>query len=209
MFFLDYRFYQSMIANIPKRGLLAESGVINRWGKNIIFKIFNHLFMSFNWKQFTRRIPIKAPAKSIYEAWSTQQGLESWFLRIAQFTKPDGSQRPRNSAVEKADRYKWLWHGYDDSVTEEKEILAANGWDQLQFRFSGDCIVTVTIKQLDGETICELVQDMPQEEEADQQHFFVECGNGWAFYLTNLKSVLEGGLDLRNKNHKLQNMISA
>lgn len=165
--------------------------------------------MAYNWKQFTRRIPIKAPAKAIYAAWTTQQGLESWFLRLAEFTKQDGSLRPKNSSIEKGDSYKWLWYGYEDSVVEEKKVLEANGWDQLKFSFSGDCIVTVSIKQDQGETICELVQDMPMEEEADQQHFFIECGKGWGFYMANLKSVLEGGLDLRNKNVKLKEVINA
>lgn len=165
--------------------------------------------MSYNWKQFSRRIPIKAPAKAIYAAWTTQQGLESWFLRLAEFTKPGGTQRPKNSPIEKGDKYKWLWYGYEDSVVEMKEVLAANGWDQLQFSFSGDCIVTVSIKQDQGETICELVQDMPQEDVSEQQHFFVDCGLGWGFYMANLKSVLEGGLDLRNKNVKLKDVINA
>src|ERR1041385_2738193 len=103
--------------------------------------------MPYNWKQFTKRITINAPAKSIYTAWTTQQGLETWFLRLAQFTKPDATIRPRNNAIEKGDKYKWLWYGYDDSTAEEGEILSANGWDQLQFSFSGGCIVTVSVKQ--------------------------------------------------------------
>ena len=165
--------------------------------------------MGYNWKQFTRRISIAAPPKAIYEAWTTQQGLESWFLRLAQFTKADGTTRPKNSPIEQGDRYHWLWHGYEDSVFEENEILSVNGWDKLQFSFSGKCIVTVTIKQLNGETICELIQDIPYETLEDQQFYFVDCGLGWAFYLVNLKSVLEGGLDLRNKNEKLKEVVNA
>ena len=165
--------------------------------------------MSYNWKQFTKRIPIKASAKAIYAAWTTQQGLESWFLRLAQFTKNDGGIRPKNSAIEAGDKYKWLWFGYDDTSVEEKEILTANGWDKLQFSFSGSCIVTISIKQEEGETICELVQDMMMEDENEQQQFYIECGNGWGFYMANLKSVLEAGLDLRNKNVNLKQVINA
>lgn len=165
--------------------------------------------MTYQWNQFTRRIPVKASPKSIYDAWATQAGLESWFLRLAQFFKSDGSPRNRSSLAEKGDRYKWLWYGYDDHVVEEKEILEANGWDSIQFSFSGGCKVTVTILQEQGETICELIQDMPMEEIKEQQYFFIECGKGWDFYLTNLKSVLEGGLDLRNKNPSLKNLVNA
>lgn len=164
---------------------------------------------TFNWKQFTKRVPIRAPAKAIYDAWTTQQGLESWFLRLAQFTKPDGTIRSRQSVIEKGDQYKWLWHGFDDQEGEQREVLEVNGWDRLQFRFSGDCIVTVTIRQEQGETICELTQDMTMEDPAEQQYFYIECGSGWAFYLVNLKSILEGGPDLRNKNVLLKQVVTA
>ena len=164
---------------------------------------------SYNWKQFVKRIPIKAPAKSIYDAWATQQGLESWFLRQALFTKPDGAIRSKNDHVKAGDKYNWLWYGYDDSAVESKEILSANGWDELKFSFSGGCIVTVSIKQEGGENICELQQQMPMEDMNEQQYFFIECGKGWTFYMTNLKSILEGGNDLRNKNINIQQVINA
>ena len=61
---------------------------------------------SYNWKEFTKRIPIRTSAKAVYDAWTTQQGLESWFLRLAQFTKADGSVRPKNNHVEPGDKYK-------------------------------------------------------------------------------------------------------
>jgi len=108
-----------------------------------------------------------------------------------------------------ADKYKWLWFGYDDSSAEENEILLANGWDKLQFSFSGGCIVTVSIKQENGETICELVQQMPMENKEEQQYFFIECGKGWTFYMTNLKSILENGPDFRNKNVHIREVINA
>ncbi len=173
---------------------------------------------TYDWKQFIKRIPIKASPKAIYDAWATQQGLESWFLRLAQFFKEDGTIRPKNSYIEAGDRYIWRWFGYSDAATEEEKILAANGWDMVQFGFSGGCIVTVSIIQEEGETICRLVQDMPMparpgdsggENEKEQQHLYIECGKGWAFYLTNLKSILEGGLDLRNKNIKLGNLVNS
>ena len=165
--------------------------------------------MGYDWKEFTKRIIIKAPPKAIYDAWTTQQGLESWFLRLAQFTKTDGTLRSKNSHAEAGDKYKWLWFGYDDSAKEEREILFANGWDKLQFSFSGGCMVTVSIKQENNEIICELMQQMLMEDVTEQQYFFIECGKGWTFYMTNLKSILEKGIDLRNKNINIQQVINA
>lgn len=165
--------------------------------------------MSINWNQFTKRINISSSPKAIYDAWTTQNGLESWFLRLSQFTTPDGKQRPRNNPIEKADRYKWLWFGYDDSVVEENEILSVNGWDEIKFKFAGECIVTVKVRQESGEAICELTQEMPMDNVDEKQKFYTECGEGWTFYLANLKSVLQGGLDLRNKNEALKKLVNA
>ena len=122
---------------------------------------------------------------------------------------PDGTLRKRNEPVQKGDRYKWLWFGYDDTIAEEKQILFSNGKDELEFTFSGGCIVRVTIKQEEGELICELQQTMPMDDEAEQRYFFIECGKGWTFYMANLKSILEEGIDLRNKNEKILNVINA
>ena len=165
--------------------------------------------MSYDWRKFVRRIPVNSSPKSIYEAWTTQQGLESWFLRLAEFKSADGTIRSRNKPIEAGDSYKWLWYGYNDDVKEENKILLVNGWDTIRFAFSGTCTVTVHIKQEEGETICELTQEMPMDDEEKRQYYFVDCGNGWTFYLANLKSILEGGIDLRNKNHKLKEVVSA
>ena len=164
---------------------------------------------AYNWKQFTKRITIHADPQRIFNAWTTQEGLESWFLRSAKFTTRTGQQRPGTEAVQEGDRYSWLWFGYDDAVEEKGTILFSNGTDELNFTFSGECLVAVTIKQESGETICELQQTMPMDDEGEQRYFFIECGKGWTFYMTNLKSTLEGGIDLRNKNAKIPSVINA
>ena len=163
----------------------------------------------YNFKTFTKRITIHREKEIIYRAWATQAGLENWFLRLAEFTKPDGRLRSRNEQVQQGDKYKWLWWGYDDDVIEENEILGTNGESMIQFSFSGGCIVTVAVKEEQGENICELAQQMPMDDENEQRHFYMECSKGWTFYMTNLKSILEGGIDLRNKNEAIQNVINA
>jgi len=164
---------------------------------------------NYNWSEFTKRIPVKAPPKTIYDAWSTQQGLESWFLRLAEFRKKDGTVRAKNEHIQTGDTYKWLWFGYDDSVVENNKVVSANGWDELSFTFSGGCLVTVSIKQEKGVTICSVRQQMPMDSEDERRYYFIECGLGWTFYLANLKSIFEGGTDLRNKNAEIQELINA
>jgi uncharacterized protein YndB with AHSA1/START domain len=163
----------------------------------------------YDWNQFTKRITIRASLEEIYRAWSTQNGLEKWFLRKAVFTKSDKALRDRASLIEAGDVYEWNWFGYDDSTFEHHTILEANGNDYLKFRFSGGCIVSVNIKKEHGETICELIQDMTPADQNKRKTFYIECSNGWIFYMTNLKSILEGGIDLRNKNEVIQSVINA
>lgn len=37
----------------------------------------------------------------------------------------------------------------------------------------------------------------------------LSCKTGWTSYLANLKSVLEGGIDPRNKNEQLKAVINS
>ena len=161
------------------------------------------------WSKFRKRITIDADSSKIYNAFATQQGLESWFLRKAQFLTSDGRVRKSDELIQKDDKYFWLWHGYGDDVSEKREILEANNRNFLQFHFSGGCKVSIRIKKADGENILELIQEDIDFDANPYQNLFVACGEGWTFYLANLKSILEGGVDLRNKNKNIQNLINS
>lgn len=165
--------------------------------------------MTTDWTHFRKRISIHASPQLVWDAWTTRAGLERWFLRVAKFTSADGVQKKDGEQVQAGDRYDWRWHGYPDDTNEQRLVLAVFPKNFLQFRFSGDCTVSVTIKHEEGTTICELVQENIPIDENPKTNLLVGCGEGWTFYLTNLKSVLEGGIDLRNKNVKLTSVINS
>ena len=159
--------------------------------------------------KFIKRISINASPEQVFAAWNTQEGLESWFLRSAEFTTPAGILRERNEPIQRGDQYLWLWHGYGDDVYEQRKVIETNGIDTLSFEFTGECLVTVSAKIERGETLCELVQERIPTSADLADHLYVLCGEGWTFYLTNLKSILEGGIDLRNKNMELTRLVNA
>jgi hypothetical protein len=128
---------------------------------------------------------------------------------MAEFTKPDGSHRGKDYQVQKGDTYKWLWHGYGDESNELGKIIDANGKDMLQFSFSGGSTVTVSIYTEGGETIAEVKQSNIAVHDDSKANYHVGCSVGWTFYLTNLKSVIEGGIDLRNKNEQIPNVVNS
>jgi hypothetical protein len=136
--------------------------------------------------------------RTLYEGWATSAGLEKWFLRKAGFYAIAGRLREPDEFILKEDVYEWLWYGWDDSAMEKGEILEANGTDFIKFTFSGS-IVSVNIYSRNGVSIVELTQEDIPEESDPAKNLYVQCQKGWIFYMANLKSILEGGVDLRNK----------
>jgi uncharacterized protein YndB with AHSA1/START domain len=162
----------------------------------------------FDQSRFSVRIPVSAPVEKIFEKWTTRQGLESFFLRNAVFHSAEGVERKPSENLQADDTYTWNWWGYGDDTFEKGKVLEQNGTDRFSFVFGkvGDC--TLTIYDKDGETIVEMVQEnIPEGEKGLQYH--IGCKGGWTFYLANLKSVLEGGIDLRNRNEKIGEVISS
>ena len=164
---------------------------------------------SYDWSRFVVRINVNAPVDKLYHAWATREGMEYWFLRVSEYISADGAIRGNNEHVNKGDTYKWLWHGWPDDTVEHGIVLDCNGKDFFKFSFgkAGNC--AVTIKKEDGETIVELVQDEIPTDENAMHHWHLGCKTGWTFYLANMKSLYEGGIDLRNKNEKLQQVLNS
>ena len=162
-----------------------------------------------DWSKFTVRVNVKAPINKLYQSWATREGIEEWFLRMSEYKKPDGSLRKPNEFAGKGDTYAWRWHGYGDEATEHGEILECNDKDFFKFRFgnAGNCSIKIYEEQ--GENIVELLQDNIPTTEEGKQNWHVGCKTGWTFYLANLKSLYEGGIDLRNKREEVTNVITA
>jgi uncharacterized protein YndB with AHSA1/START domain len=152
-----------------------------------------------NWTKFTVTADFNTDLMSVYKAWSTPAGLESWFLRKANFYTITGRLREPHESILKEDAYEWYWHGFDDKTVEKGEVLEVNSIDFVKFTFTDDTIVSVSLEFKQGLTILELTQENIKEESDPSKNLFVQCQTGWTFYLANLKSVLEGGIDLRNK----------
>ena len=151
------------------------------------------------WTSFKVAGDYNTDIRSLYEAWATPAGLEKWFLRKANFYTVPRRTRDGSEFIMKEDTYDWYWHGHDDSVIEKGMVLEANGTDLVKFTFSGKSIVTVNIYSRNGLSIIELTQTNIPEESDPEKNLYVQCKAGWTFYLANLKSVIEGGVDLRNK----------
>lgn len=161
---------------------------------------------NFNWTTFTKKIAIHAPMAQLYNAWTVPEEIEKWFLSEARYEKTDGSMVKSNENIQSSDTYYWSWYLFD--ITEKGTITEANGTDLIKFTFAGDCIVTVQLTQKEDNVIVELTQNNIPTDDHSKRGIRLGCDSGWSFFLVNLKSVYEGGLDLRNKNEDLKGMLN-
>ena len=164
---------------------------------------------SYDWSRFTVRINVNAPVPELYRAWATRAGMERWFLRLSEYKRTDHVLRGDSELAEKGDSYKWRWYGWPDETTEYGEILDCNGKDLFKFSFSNAGNCTVKIYTEHDETIVELLQENIPADDNGKHTWHLGCKTGWTFYMTNLKSLYEGGTDLRNKNVLMKNVLNS
>lgn len=159
----------------------------------------------FDWTSFTKKIAIKASIDEIYNAWTTSGELERWFFEKADFYHSGELLDPNTNAVPDSS-YEWLWYLYGDPM--KGRMTQANGKDFLQFTFEGECLVDIKLSKDQGYTVIELKHHNIPIDDHSKKFIRLGCSNGWGFYLVNLKSVYEGGIDLRNKDGNLMPMIN-
>ena len=164
---------------------------------------------NYDWSRFSQKIYINSSLRNVYDAWTTRANLEGWFLRKAEFRGADGIIRPHDSQIQKGDTYEWLWHGHPDSTVERGIVTEANGKDKFAFVFGKAGVVTIQLTDHVDVTEMLLTQDQIPTDEDSKVNYHIGCSTGWAFYEANIKSVLEGGLDLRNKNPAYTNVINS
>ena len=161
-----------------------------------------------DFSQFKLRVNIKTSVEDVYKAWATPAGLNSWFIGKMVFTDEKGVVRPDDAPVQVGDEYACSFAKNPDTVLIRGKVLKANGKNLFSISFSKNCPVTISIYSEHGETIVELLEsNVPNEEEVMVRQY-VGDSKGWIFYLINLKSVLEGGLDLRNRSVEIKNVIT-
>lgn len=158
---------------------------------------------NFDWTKFTKRIAVRASLETIYNAWAKSSEIEKWFLSTSNYFNEHKQLISKASSIQKGYTYEWSWFLYD--VTEKGNFTEANGKDYLQFTFADVCLVDIKLTKEGDYTIVELTQSNIPSDEESKQNFRLGCDSGWSFFLVNLKSIYEGGIDLRDKDERFKN----
>lgn len=152
------------------------------------------------------KILVKTSMNDVYRAWTSSGELERWFAKKATFFGPDRQVMPPGEVAGTGSKYQWSYYLQDE--VENGKIWEANGKDFVAFSFAGDCRVEVKMHEKYNWIVVELsMKDIPTDE-ISKQEIRLNYYKKWSFYLVNLKSVLEGGLDLRNKDENFKPMVN-
>lgn len=161
---------------------------------------------NFNWTEFSKRVSIDTNMETAYDFWTKSENLEKWFLSKAIFFSENGDENHPSENVTSGNKYQWSWFAQEQA--EEGIVTLANGADRMEFTFAGACLVEIQLSEVKGAVLVELTQKEIPTDSSSKENIRMGCAFGWTFYLTNLKSVLEGGLDLRNKDTELVGVIN-
>ena len=130
---------------------------------------------------------LETPPEKVFEALTAPKGLVSWFLSKAQVDPKKGG----------AYAFDWIG-GYRMTGTVngfEKNRAVSYSWhDKLE---SGEMATTEASFEVSRKGDGTLVH-LRHAGFTDPEHF-AECASRWGYYLTNMKSVLDHGVDLRSK----------
>ena len=147
-----------------------------------------------DWTSFKLYATVRVSPKKVIAAWITSSGMESFFVEMMQITDPEGSLRNPNTSAYAGDRFTWRWH---NGRRISGVYLSVQDDGSVSFTF-GESKVRIRVHPVGGSTLLELTQyDIPDTPEA-RMHVHTNCRAAWVYFLTNLRFVLERGIDGRD-----------
>jgi uncharacterized protein YndB with AHSA1/START domain len=154
-------------------------------------------FMSaYDWSSFDIYLYIDGPAEPIFRKWVTAAGLESFFMKSVRYVTGEGIQRKSEELVKPGDHYVWEFY---HKATVEGEVLAVEPNHKISFTFGLPTTVDVRLTESDGRTLVHLCQRNMQVSDEGMVQEHMNCRGAWIHFLTVLKSLVEFGIDCRDK----------
>ena len=156
---------------------------------------------TFDWSRFRLGIHVRTSPSRTYRLLATGAGLARWFPNEAVFRDGAGRARRPTELARRGDAYfkRFIYAG---GVKGEGKVLAARRDRLFKISFGENGEVCFTLRPKDRGTLVELVQDKIPTSPRSRIDSHLGCRTGWTFFLVNLKSVAEGGPDLRETDVK-------
>ncbi len=152
---------------------------------------------AYDWSQFHVHMYYLAPLEQLFHYFSTAKGLESFFIYKAMHIAIDGTPRRSDEPVQTGDSYHWT---YVHEFSHSGKFLQVEPNRLVRFTF-GTMLVDVRFRDMGTATEVDLHQTNCATEDPDRAWQHVNCRSCWIYFMTNLRSVLAGGLDIRDYEH--------
>ncbi|MHA2028140.1 MAG: SRPBCC family protein [Candidatus Kariarchaeaceae archaeon] len=156
---------------------------------------------TYDWSKFERKIYIKAPLQQVFDHWVQPDPITTWFIKHATYITPEGTKRKNFESVQTGDKYKWEWH---QDLTANGEVLEVIPHKLFRFTFgdkekgsSEKVEVNIEFGAEGDESYFTLTQHNMGGPDLDRAQYHLSCNMGWSFFMTNMKALLEHGVDLR------------
>jgi uncharacterized protein YndB with AHSA1/START domain len=138
----------------------------------------------------------RANREAVFAAWATPAGLASFFVAEADHRAPGGERRSADEVCVPEDRYHWRWlHGPELNG----RVLACEPGRKVSYTFGSKMRFDVELLDREGAIEVALEQSGCASEDPDRAWDHLNCRSCWVYFMTNLKSVLEHGTDLRDR----------
>jgi hypothetical protein len=142
-----------------------------------------------NWDRVELEIDITAPVEVVAWHWTSSAGLTRWLAVECTFVGLEGDTYAEADSAEAGARFRMI---RADGSIEEGELVQADK-RAVVAAFADGSRLHVRLASRKGRTALTLRRSTVG---ADFEEFRDNL-RSWTFHLTNLKSVVEGGLDLR------------
>lgn len=149
-----------------------------------------------DWTRFHLYVAIGAPPDELFRAWSTSQGMESFFVEMMAIRNSDGRLLDPGEPATQGCRFVWRW---DSGALVSGEFLNVQPGRELGFTF-GASKVCIRLQQQESGTILELCQYDMEDTQQNRMHLHTNCRAAWVYFLTVLKTLLEHGIDGRDRS---------
>jgi hypothetical protein len=151
----------------------------------------------YDWSQFYVHMYYRAPIDEVFRRFATAAGMESFYVKQATFTAPDGAVRGPDEFYASGDAYLF---DYVHDYSHGGRILGMTEEEMVAFTF-GECQVTIRFRELEDATEVALHQTDCPLEDPQRAWMHLNCRSCWIYFMTNLRSVLAGGPDVRDFDH--------
>ncbi len=149
---------------------------------------------AYDWSQFYVHMYYLAPLGEVFRRFSTAEGLASFYIGEAVHTAADGTVRAPDECAQTGDAYHWT---YVHDFAHDGRFEAVEPMRRVRFSF-GEAAVDIRFREVDGATEVALHQTNCPTEDPGRAWTHLNCRSCWIYFLTNLRSVLAGGGDLRD-----------